>query len=231
MKKRNIAVIALVVVLLAAGFALPELVLGLRDAALEERRERVAVDTTPVGALAASLTWEEKLRMAGEVGATDLIPLNTGVHLTERAASRAAEGTMGDIAGLLHIPREWSCGEITPLLAVGSDGRSFVLWTAYLTAGELTPDELIGDLMLDDETGEVLSFAIYGDGDGTDPTRELDTVSLFDLAMTVLEPLGITPEGVDPDPHGGLVVAEGGNLTVRISVSDGNQPMLRVNAG
>lgn len=233
MKKRNIAVIALVVVLLAAGFALPELVLALRDAALEERDDQVPVDTTPMGALAASLTGEEKLRLVGEQGYTDFIPLNAGVNLTELEAKRAAEKLMGDITEIIFFYPEWSCQEIYPRLAVGSDGRSFVLWRAILAC-----DMANGELILDDETGKALGFALYGDeengmepGMAQDPVPdvEMDDATLFELAMTVLRPFDIDPYGVYPEVNGGLVLAENGKLTVRITVYNGNWPRIRVN--
>lgn len=224
MKKRNIAVIALVVVLLAAGFALPELVLALRDAALEERDDHVPVDTTPVGALAASLSRADKLRLAGETGTTEYYPLSAGVHLTEAEARRAAEKLMENVSRTLFFFTDWSCREIYPQLAVGSDDRSYVLWTAFLAS-----DDASGELFLDDETGELLSYAIYGAEMEPVPEPEVDEVALFDLAMTVLEPFGLTPTEVYPGGDGGLVLTEGGNLTVRITVYGGFQPMLRVN--
>ena len=229
MKKRNIAVIFLVVLLLAAGFALPEVVLALRDRSLEERKDRVAVDTTPVGALAAALTWEDKLGLVGAQGTTEFVPLSTGAHMTQREAQRAAEKGMEEIAGTLHIPGDWMCQEAYPMLAVGTDGRSFVVWRSYLIA-----DGVTGELTLDDDTESVLSYALYGEEESKlDPTPEeaLDETALSDLAMTALDLLGVQPRAVEPDGGGVLVLVKGSNLTVRITVTAGNWPMLRVNCG
>ncbi len=229
MKKRNIAVIVLVAALLAAGFALPEAVLALRDRRLEERQERVAVDTTPVGALAAALTREDKLGLAGAQGTTEFVPLSTGAHMTQRAAQRAAEKEMETIAKALRIPGEWTCQEAYPMLAVGTDGRSFVVWRSYITA-----DGVTGELTLDDDTESVLSYALYGEEESKlDPTPEeaVTETELFDLALTALEPLGLLPYAAEPDGTGGLVLVEGSDLTVRITVTAGNWPMLRVNCG
>ena len=227
MKKRNIAVIVLVAVLLAVGFALPDLALALRDASLEGRDRRVAVDTTPVGALAAALTAEDKVRLAGHPETVEFVPLSTGARMTEPEARRTIEAMMEKLSSALLYPRTWTCQEIDPLLAVGSDGRSFVVWRAYLTA-----DAVTGELTLDDETERALSFAFYGEKENKmEPAedQEPDGDAFFDLALRLLEPMGLVPYAAAPDLNGGEVLTREGDLSVRITVTTGNWPTLRVN--
>lgn len=149
MKKRNLLIFALAGVLLAVSFVLPGAVLALRDSAIESGAETVTMDEAELS-LVFSLTAEEKLRLAGDNTVT-VIPLDDGVVMDRQSAEHAAVRTANE----LGPDADWVCGEPSPRLAVGSDGRSLVLWDAVLTSEAGTVR-----VRLDDETGDLLGFTI-----------------------------------------------------------------------
>lgn len=253
MKKRNLLIFALSGALLAVSFVLPGAVLALRDSAIESRAETVTMDEAELS-LVYSLTAEEKLRLAGDSAAA-IIPLEDGVVMDRQSVEHAAMRTANE----LGPDADWVCGEPAPRLAVGSDGRSLVLWETVLTSDAGTVR-----LRLDDETGVLLGFTIRSGAVLSDPAPApteppleessgeswlfagedaiLDTYVYSDVLIgsitpeeyltiseAVLAPAGLTPSGLSHTASGVIVSVEDSDLAIRITVIDQNGVELRLN--
>lgn len=227
MKSRNIVIFALAGVLLIVSFLLPGAVLAIRDSAVESRAEYVTMDEVELS-LVSSLTAEEKLKIAGDSAATS-ISLDSGVEMDRDEAAEAAMVTMG-------FDSDWYVREISPMLLVGEDGRSFVLWQAdlssyYASATLLLDDEtraLLGFSLLSEEGADKappVSYYVYADIDAPDPEDYIE------LSEFVLDPAGLVPETVMRSDSGAVVTVEGSDLIIRITLTGENGSAIRLNMG
>lgn len=228
MKKRNLIVVLLALVLIAGSFALPGAVLALGDAAIGARAEYVTMDEVELRLLSA-LTLEEKLALTGDPS-TGFIPLPQDVGDYQTETEKEAFVAAGVVDDLFGYPRDWDCQEALPMMAVGG-GRAFVLWRAVLV-GE--PYRV--ELLLDDETGKALGYTLTIDAgaggwefpDG--PEGEwIDAEQYMHLAAFLLSQAELVPALLIHTDSGGQVTVTGSDLVVRITVTGVDSPVIRVN--
>lgn len=244
-KKRKAIAFALTGLLLAVSFALPEAVMAFRDAAIESAEDSVTIDEVELS-LISSLTPVEKLRIAGDT-ATATIPLDSGVNLSEMTLPDAAAKT-GWAFPDSSDPMTFDGAE--PRLAVGNDGKSFVLWDVLVSSGDQS-----ACLLLDDETGALLGYTLQGSvydqeaskapqkqtaGEvpaseaaaeaDSGPLQEFAAEDYMELSRIVLDPVGLQPDAVLYSASGVLVSVEESDLTIRITVT-GDGSNIRLNMG
>ena len=143
----------------AAGFLLPGTVLSLRDAAVSKRVETVDVEEVELK-LVSELSDAEKLKLVGTETAAR-VPLKSGRELD---GETAAKNVSKYIAEMGNGSAGYDVSETEPVLYVGFDGSSIVVWEVALEDSYSKIRALV-----DDETGHLLGYRLacypYGYGE------------------------------------------------------------------
>lgn len=157
---RTYILIIAAVIIAAAGFMLPSVILGIQDSRLHSAVETFEIDEVDLS-LFSNLSVSEKLVLTSSGGGQE-VSLETGRFMDKDGAVAAAV----DFLDMFGVDVGDTVPECTVFLKIGENGQTIVLWKVKYATEDY---EL--SLSIDDETGLVLavelvgSYGGYTDGD------------------------------------------------------------------